>query len=68
MLKDYLTQKGIAFSEKLTDQDQKIQEEMVALSDGFLGVPFTVVQKPDGSTEKIVGFNKTKIDALIGIS
>ncbi len=68
MLKDYLTQKGVAFSEKLTDQDQKIQEEMVALSDGFLGVPFTVIQKPDGQTEKIVGFNKTKIDAVVGIT
>lgn len=67
MLKDYLTQKGVSFSEKLTDQDQKTQEEMIALSDGFLGVPFTLVEKEDGSKEKIVGFDKNKIDSVVGI-
>jgi glutaredoxin 3 len=68
MLKDYLTQKGVGFTEKLTDQDQKIQEEMVALSSGFMGVPFTVIQKDDGTIEKVVGFDKSKIDAIIGLS
>jgi len=66
MLKNYLTEKGVAFEEKLTDQDQKIQEEMIAASNGFLGVPFTVVTKADGSKEHIIGFDKTKIDSIVG--
>lgn len=68
MLKSYLTEKGVSFTEKLTDLDQSTQEEMVALSDGFLGVPFTVIEKPDGTSEKIVGFDKNKINSILSIS
>lgn len=68
MLKDYLTQKGIVFTEKLTDLDQATQDEMITLSEGFLGVPFTVIQKPDGNIEKIIGFDKQKINSILSIS
>ncbi len=68
MLKNYLTQKGVPFQEKLTDLDQNVQTEMMTLSSGFLGVPFTVIQKPDGTTEKVIGFDKVKIDSIVGIS
>jgi len=35
MLKDYLSQKGIIFEEKLVDQDEKAREEMINISGGF---------------------------------
>jgi len=68
MLKDYLTSKTILFTEKLVDMDEANQKEMSAVSNGFLGVPFTVVIKDDGTKETIMGFDKGKIDSILQIS
>ncbi len=65
MLKEYLDQKGIEYKEKLVDQDDAAREEMVNISGGFLGVPYTVIKK-DGREEKIVGFDKVKINSILG--
>jgi glutaredoxin len=64
MLKDYLDEKGVKYEEKMVDQDDAAREEMVKESGGFLGVPFTVVEKDDKKTT-IVGFDKTKIDSTV---
>lgn len=66
MLKDYLSQKQVSFVEKMVDQDESAKDEMAASSGGFLGVPFVVVVKPDGSKEGILGFDKGKLDLILG--
>ena len=66
MLKDYLGEKKISFVEKLIDQDDKAREEMMKDSNGFQGVPFVVIEK-NGKKEKILGFDKGKIDTILGI-
>ncbi len=68
MLKSYLDEKSVAYTEKIVDQDQSAQEEMVKESGGFMGVPFTVIIKDDGTKEKIVGFDKNKVNEILGIS
>lgn len=65
MLKDYLTQKNVNFQEKLVDQDLEAQKEMLELSGGFLGVPFTLLIKSDGSKETIIGFDKGRFDNVL---
>ena len=65
MLKDYLKERNITFAEKLVDMDESAKTEMTALSNGFLGVPFTVVTKDDGTRETIVGFDRGKIDQVL---
>lgn len=67
MLKDYLGKNKIAFTEKLVDQDDAARDEMMKESGGFLGVPYTVIVKDDGSKETIVGFDKGKINSVLGI-
>ena len=67
MLKDYLAEHNIQYSEKLVDQDDAAREEMMRFSGGFLGVPFTLIAKDDGTKETIVGFDKGKIDSILGI-
>lgn len=67
MLKDYLTSKGKPFTEKLVDLDEAAQKEMGEASDGFLGVPFTSIIKDDGTRETVLGFDKGKIDSVLGI-
>lgn len=65
MLKDYLTSKSVVFVEKLVDQDDSIRNEMTAESGGFMGVPFTVVTKDDGTKESIIGFDKGKLEEML---
>ncbi len=67
MLKSYLQSKDIAYDEKLADLDQKYAQELYDQS-GQLGVPFTIIEKEDGSVEGILGFDRPKIDAALGLS
>lgn len=67
MLKDYLKEKNISFIEKLVDQDEAAKNEMSSVSGGFLGVPFTVIVKDDGDKQTVVGFDKGKIDSILGL-
>lgn len=67
MLKSYLQSKDISYEEKHADQDQKLAEELYEKS-GQMGVPFTVIENDDGSQEKIVGFDKSKVDQALGLS
>jgi len=66
MLKSYLKEKNVAYTEKVIDQDDAAREEMAKASGGFLGVPFTVVKK-NGETETIIGFDKGKVNSVLGI-
>ena len=65
MLKDYLNEKQIVFTEKLVDMDENAKEEMSGVSNGFFGVPFIVITKDDGTRETVVGFDKGKIDSIL---
>lgn len=67
MLKKYLTEKNISFTEKLIDQDDAARDEMAKESGGFLGVPYVVIVKDDGSKEMVVGFDKGKLNSILGI-
>ena len=58
--KDYLTQKGVAFADLNVATDLEARNEMVRKS-GQLGVPVIEV---DGQV--IIGFNRTKLDELLG--
>ncbi len=65
MLKDYLLSKNISFEEKLVDQDEEAKLEMETVSGGFLGVPFIVITKEDGTKENVVGFDKGKLEEIL---
>jgi len=61
MLKQYLDEKGFKYEDIDVAADQKAREDMVEKS-GQMGVP---VAEIDGET--VVGFNKEKINELLGI-
>lgn len=64
MLKGYLASK-VPFTEKPVDTDEAAEKEMVGVSNGFLGVPFTLAKKDDGTKETILGFDRGKVDLII---
>lgn len=66
MLKSYLQNKNIAYDEKKADEDQNLARELYEKS-GQLGVPFTIIEKEDGTEEKILGFDRARIDQVLEI-
>lgn len=67
MLKSYLQSKDISYVEKHADQDQKVAKELYEKS-GQLGVPFTIIEKDDGTEEGIIGFDRLQVDMALGLA
>ncbi|MCS6859477.1 MAG: glutaredoxin family protein [Abditibacteriales bacterium] len=57
-MKEYLSQKGVAFTDRNVTADAEAMDELMKL--GYMSIPVTVV---DGKT--IVGFNRRAIDAAL---
>lgn len=58
MAKDYLDGKNIKYTEKNISEDKDARMEMMKM--GFTGVPVIII-----GDEKILGFDKAKIDAAL---
>ena len=57
-MKEFLHQKGIAFTEKDVSADEQALDELTKM--GFAATPVTVI---DG--EAVVGFNKARLEQLL---
>lgn len=66
--KEYLTGHNIAFEEKNIEADPALREEMKTVADDFAGVPFSIVEKDDGTTVKLKGFTPAEFDGVLGVS
>jgi len=58
-VKEFLHQKGIAFTEKDVSADDHALDEVMAM--GFAATPVTII---DG--EPVVGFNRARLEQLLG--
>lgn len=67
MEKDYFEQNDVQYSEILVDENPDEAVKMIDIS-GQMGVPFTVIDKEDGQRETILGFDKARLDAALGLS
>ena len=67
MQKDYFASKNIAYQEILVDENPDEAQKMIEIS-GQMGVPFTVIDKDDGSKVTILGFDRGKINEALGIA
>lgn len=61
-LKSWLQDKKIDFTDYSVDINPIAARSMVNLS-GQMGVPFSVIEKDDGSTVKILGFDRQRFIA-----
>lgn len=57
-MKEFLHQKGIAYTDKDISKDERAFNELV--DKGFSATPVTII---DG--EAVVGFNRTKLEQLL---
>ena len=58
---EYLSQKGIAFTERNVGKDPKAREELMAL--GLLSLPVIII-----GDKRLTGFNPKAIDAALSAS
>ena len=64
MLKNYLQDHKVPFTEKRVDQDYAAAQEMIKKS-GQMGVPFTVINDGSGNEQGILGFDVQRIQQAI---
>ncbi len=58
-MKEFLHERGVAYTEKDVSADEQALEELLQM--GYSATPVTVI---DG--EAVVGFNRAKLDQLLG--
>lgn len=61
MAKDYFTEKGVVFTDYNVAENQEKKQEMIEMT-GQLGVPVILI-----GDNAIVGFDKPKVDELLGL-
>ena len=64
MLKKWFDDKGIEYANYSVDINPIAAQQMVQLS-GQMGVPFTTIEKDDGTTENILGFDRHRLEELL---
>lgn len=67
LLTNWLDKEGITYVKKMADLDPEVMAEFTSVSDGFMGVPFTVIKDSSGKETKIVGFDQPKFKQALGI-
>lgn len=67
MLKSYLKSKDIAYEDVLLDEQPERAAEAIHICNS-MGVPCTHIVKDDGGEERILGFDKAKIDAALRLA
>ncbi len=67
-LMQWLDKKGVAYKDVVIDETDEAMNQLLKASEGMMVTPpFTVVTKDDGTEEKVLGFDRAKISALVGI-
>jgi glutaredoxin len=59
MVKNHLREKGVDYVEKNVSTDNQARKELMSM--GHMGVPVVLIDGEEG-----VGFDKDRIDALLG--
>lgn len=66
MLKKWLDDKGIEYTDYMVDKNPYAAQMMVQQS-GQSGVPFTTIEKDDGQIEGILGFDRGLLGQALGV-
>jgi glutaredoxin len=64
----WINQNGYEYTKKMVDDSPDIMEEFLAVSDGFIGVPFTVITDNEGHQTKVPGYDRKAFKSALGLS
>lgn len=60
-LKKWLDERGVEYTDYLVDKNPYAAQMMVSLS-GQMGVPFSTIEHEDGTTDKVLGFDRERFE------
>ncbi len=63
----WLDKKGLAYTKKITDENDDYMQEFMSLNDGMIGVPFSVISKNGEIVSKISGFDIKKFENVLSV-
>jgi glutaredoxin len=63
----WLNQNGFQYTKSMVDSSPEIMEEFLAKSDGFIGVPFTIITDENGHETKIPGYDRKAFISVLGL-
>lgn len=66
-LTTWLEKQNIVYKKKVTDENPDYMVEFMAVNDGYMGVPFTIVTDDHGNHTKISGFDQPKFKQALGL-
>ncbi len=66
-LTSWLESKGLAYKKHVVDEDPAAMAEFMSVSNGAIGVPFTVIKADDGTETKISGYDQNKFKQVLGL-
>lgn len=64
MLKRWLDEKKIAYTDYMVDKNPFAAQAMVQQS-GQMGVPFSTIEHDDGTVDKIIGFDRDQFETVL---
>lgn len=67
ILTQWLDKQGLTYVKKNTDEDPAAMAEFMAVNDGMIGVPFTVITQDDGSQVKFSGYDIAELKRLVDV-
>lgn len=62
----WLDKQSITYENKIVDQSDSAMDDFMAVNDGMIGTPLTVIDN-DGTTTKISGFDQPKLKAALSL-
>lgn len=63
----WLDKQDIKYSKKITDENPTAMMEFMAVNDGLVGVPFSVITDDAGMVTKISGFDPAKFKQALAL-
>lgn len=64
MLKHWLDESGVSYTEHSVDRDPQAARAMIEQS-GQMGVPFSTIEHEDGKVDKILGFDRARFQVAL---
>ena len=66
-LTEWLDKLGVAYTKKITDEDESVMIEFMNVNDGMIGVPFSIVKNDEGIVTKLSGFNPSAFKKALNL-
>lgn len=64
-LMQWLDKKGVVYQKVLVDESGENMARLMEVSDGAIGVPFSLIEKDDGTKTTIAGFDQKKFEQTL---